>query len=113
MVEAVGIGITGWLLTQDEVVEPWKVLGVQLESFALRWELQSLLNLGNAITAFVTSTAWKYATLEIVKRTVFGALLAGLWPLGLLKISKIIDNPFSVANFRAQKAGIRACPRNR
>lgn len=101
----VGVGITGWLTNQDEVVDPWKVLGVQLESFALRWELEALMSLGNAMTTMVTSAAWSVAKVEIIKRTVFGALSAGLWPLALLKVSRVLDNPFSVANYRAVKAG--------
>lgn len=101
----IAIGISGWLTNQDEVVEPWKVLGAQLESFALRFELESLMSLGNAMTTMVTSAAWSYAKVEIIKRTLFGALTAGLWPLALLKVGRVIDNPFSVANYRAIKAG--------
>lgn len=101
----VGIGISGWLTSKAEVLEPWKVLGSELEDFALRWELEALLNLGNSLTTMVKSAAWSYAKSEIVKRTVFGALSAGLWPLALLKVSRVIDNPWSVASYRAQKAG--------
>ncbi|EME49931.1 hypothetical protein DOTSEDRAFT_68674 [Dothistroma septosporum NZE10] len=101
----VAIGISGWLTNQDEVLEPWKVLGAQLESFALRFEMESLLALGNAMTTMITSAAWSYAKVEIIKRTLFGALTAGLWPLALLKVGRVIDNPFSVANYRAVKAG--------
>ncbi|CAK4032069.1 hypothetical protein DOTSEDRAFT_68674 [Lecanosticta acicola] len=101
----VAVGISGWLTNQDEVVDPWKVLGVQMENFALRWELEALMNLGNAMTTMVTSAAWGFAKMQIIKHTVLGALSAGLWPLGLLRISRLIDNPFSVANYRAQKAG--------
>lgn len=49
----VGVGISGWLTNQDEVIEPWKILGIQLESFALRWELEALMSLGNAMTTLV------------------------------------------------------------
>ncbi|KAF7189658.1 putative membrane protein C6F6.13c [Pseudocercospora fuligena] len=101
----VGIGISGWLTNQEEVVQPWKVVNSSLETFALRWELEALMNLGNSITTLVTSAAWTIAKKEIIKRTIFGALSAGLWPLALAKVSKVIDNPFSVANYRAQKAG--------
>ncbi|KXT10836.1 hypothetical protein AC579_1950 [Pseudocercospora musae] len=101
----VGIGISGWLTNQEEVVQPWKVINASLETFALRWELEALMNLGNSITTLVTSAAWTIAKKEIIKRTIFGALSAGLWPLALAKVSKVIDNPFSVANYRAQKAG--------
>jgi hypothetical protein len=37
---------------------------------------------------------------------VFSSLMQALWPLGLLKISKIIDNPWSVGMVRADKAGL-------
>lgn len=83
----VAIGISGWLTKQEEVVEPWKVVGVQLESFALRWELEALMNLGNSMTTLVTSAAWSYAKTEIIKRTLLGALYAGLWPLAILKVN--------------------------
>ena len=82
----VAIGISGWLTKQEEVVEPWKVIGVQLESFALRWELEALMGLGNSLSTLVTSVAWGYAKKEIIKRTLLGALYAGLWPLALLKV---------------------------
>lgn len=80
----VAIGISGWLGDKDEVVKPWKCIGPFQETFALRFELEALMNLGNALTSLVTSAAWSYAKSEIIKRTVFAALTAGLWPLGLL-----------------------------
>ncbi|WPH04991.1 Hypothetical protein R9X50_00788900 [Acrodontium crateriforme] len=101
----VAIGISGWLTNKDEVVEPWRVIGIGEESFALRWELEALINLGNAMTSMVKSAAWGYAKTEIIKRTLFASLYAGLWPLALMKVSRVIDNPWSVANYRAQKAG--------
>ena len=101
----VAIGISGWLTEKDEVVDPWKVIGTEMEAFALRFELQALLNLGNSLTTMIRSAAWGYAKSEIIKRTVFASLTAALWPLGLLKVSRIIDNPFSVAKSRSDKAG--------
>lgn len=101
----VAIGISGWLTQQEEVVQPWRVLGTSLEAFALRYELEAMLNLGNSIITMMKSYAWGYAKKEIIKRTIFGALSAGLWPLGLLKVSRIVDNPFSVAKARSDKAG--------
>ena len=32
-------------------------------------------------------------------------MAAALWPLGLLKLATLLDNPFSVAKYRAEKAG--------
>lgn len=81
------------------------MFGVELESFALRYELEALMGLGNGLSTIIKSAAWGFAKKEIIKHTVFAALAAGLWPLGLLKVSRIIDNPWSVASYRAQKAG--------
>jgi hypothetical protein len=101
----VAIAISGWLTSKEEVVVPWRYVEPSIEGFALRWELEAMLKLGNSMDSFVKSAAWNYAKGQIIKRTVFGALTAGLWPLGILKISSILDNPFSVAKYRADKAG--------
>ena len=101
----VALGISGWLTEKDEVIKPWLVIGKHTESLALRWELEALLNLGHGITAMVKSAAWGYAKTEIIKRTIFSSLTAGLWPLGLLKIGKVVDNPFQIAKTRSEKAG--------
>ncbi|GME22222.1 uncharacterized protein LTHEOB_6161 [Neofusicoccum parvum] len=101
----VAIGISGWLTDKDEVVEPWRVIDSSTEGFALRYELEAMLNLGNALVGMVKSAAWSYAKSEIIKRTVFASLTAALWPIGLLKISRVVDNPFSVAKARSEKAG--------
>ena len=101
----VTIGISGWLTEKEEVVTPWRVVGKGAEVFALRWELEALMNLGNSMTAMVSSAAWGYAKSEIIKRTIFADMMGALWPLGLLKVSRVVDNPFSVAKARAEKAG--------
>lgn len=101
----VAIAISGWLTSKEEVVVPWRYMEPSIEGFALRWELEAMLKLGNSMDSFVKSAAWSYAKGQIIKRTVFGALAAGLWPLGILKISSVLDNPFSVAKYRADKAG--------
>lgn len=103
----VTIGISGWLTGQHDIVHPWRVLSsAGTEAFALRWEMEALINLGNALGTYVKSAAWGLAKREIISRTIFGALGAGLWPLGLAKVSRVIDNPFSVAKSRSDKAGV-------
>ncbi|KAF2198758.1 DUF726-domain-containing protein [Delitschia confertaspora ATCC 74209] len=101
----INICISGWLTDKEEVVVPWRYISSSTEGFALRWELEALLKLGNAMDGFVKSAAWSYAKKEIIKRTVFGVMMEAMWPLGLLRVSKIIDNPFSIARTRADKAG--------
>jgi pimeloyl-ACP methyl ester carboxylesterase len=102
----VAIGISGSLVTESDMIVPWSVLdSSSLEPFALRYEVAALLRLGVSLSSVLKSYAWQYAKWEIARRTLFGALAAGLWPLGLLKLARVVDNPFSVAKVRADKAG--------
>jgi hypothetical protein len=101
----VAIAVSGWLRAPEEVSSPWRYIGKGTEGFALRWELEALLKLGHSLETFVTSAAWGFAKKKIIEQTVFAALSAALWPLGLLKVATLLDNPYSVAKYRAEKAG--------
>lgn len=101
----VAIAVSGWLREPEEVSRPWRYISKGTEGFALRWELEALLKLGHSLETFVTSAAWGYAKKKIIEQTVFAAMAAAMWPLGLLKIATLLDNPFSVAKYRSEKAG--------
>lgn len=102
----VTIGISGWATNKNDVIIPWRVISSESEVFALRWELQALSNLGSAIETLVTSAAWTLASRELLARTIFAQVMSAvLLPLGLMKLASIVDNPFSVAKARADKAG--------
>ena len=101
----VTIGITGWVTEEDNFIVPWRVIGADSEVFGLRWETEPLMNLGNAMDLLVTSAAWA-AGEQVLKKTFFASLLSAVvLPLGLLKVARVADNPFSVAKVRADKAG--------
>lgn len=103
---SVTIGITGWLTEKDEVVRPWRVLSTGTEVFALRWELETLMNLGNSINTMLSSAAWGYAQSQVIQKTVFAELMSSvMWPVGLVKVARVVDNPFTLAKSRADKAG--------
>ena len=86
--------------------KPWEIIdGAGTEPFALRFELDAMLRMGNSLNDVLFSYAWDGVTYTIVSRTLLGALYAGLWPLGLVKVASVLDNPFSVALARADKAG--------
>jgi len=87
------------------VVKPWRVLGQDSEVFALRYEMEALLELGTSLQNMVSSYAWSFVKLEILKRTVLATLWSALWPVYLLKMATSIDNPFAVARNRSEKAG--------
>ncbi|TVY75644.1 putative membrane protein [Lachnellula suecica] len=102
----VTIGISGWLTQKEDIITPWRAMGHESEVFALRWELEALTKLGSSLESVVKSAAWTVAKKEIIARTIFASLMDALWPIALLKVSKIVDNPFSVAKNRADKAGL-------
>lgn len=102
----VTIGISGWLTAPPDVTRPWHVLAPPgSEIFALRFELEALIRLGNALTTYAKSAAWGVASKTVISQTLFATLAAGLWPLGIVKVARVVDNPFSVARSRAEKAG--------
>lgn len=102
----VTIGVSGWLTQKEDVITPWRAFGHQSEVFALRWELKELSKLGHSMESVVKSAAWSVAKKEIIARTIFASLLEAFWPISLLKVAKVIDNPFSVCKSRADKAGL-------
>ncbi|KAL6152973.1 hypothetical protein ACJQWK_11589 [Exserohilum turcicum] len=101
----VAIAVSGWLREPEEVSKPWRYIDKGTEGFALRYELEALLQLGNNLGTVVSSAAWGYAKKKIIERTVFAAMAAAMWPLALLKIATVLDNPFSIAKYRSEKAG--------
>lgn len=63
------LGIGGWLVQKEDVVNPWRSLGHQSEVYALRWELEALMKMGNSLETVVKSAAWSLAKKEIIART--------------------------------------------
>lgn len=102
----VTIGINGWLDNPQDVTRPWRALPPHSEVFALRFEMATLLELGESLSTLVSSYAWAVLKSEIIKRTVLAPVYAALWPASLLTGSVTsIDNPFQRARNRADKAG--------
>ena len=99
------IGINGWLGTKEDVTKPWRALGDDSEAFALRYEMNSLLGLGKTLQDLVSSYAWTSIKVEILKRTVLATLWSALWPAYLVSMAAGVDNPFSLAKNRSEKAG--------
>jgi hypothetical protein len=63
------IGISGWLTQKEDIINPWRALGHQSEVYALRWELEALMKMGNSLETVVKSAAWSVAKKEIIART--------------------------------------------
>ncbi|KAF4456784.1 hypothetical protein F53441_1135 [Fusarium austroafricanum] len=99
------IAVNGWITDKDNLTGPWKILGDNGEVYVLRWEMNVLTNIGTALETVVKSSAWVAAKKTISSRTIFKSLIEATWPTELMKVSKIIDNPWSMGMVRAEKAG--------
>ncbi|KAK7980088.1 hypothetical protein PG989_012545 [Apiospora arundinis] len=99
------LGLSGWLMEKEDVTKAWRALGHQNEVYALRWELEALTKLGTSLKAALSSVSWTMAKKEMAERTVFDSLQNSYWPSDLVKISKVIDNPWTVGMVRAEKMG--------
>lgn len=117
------VTVSGFSLEDPDINNIWKQFGDHVELYTLRWELAALQNLGKSLETVTKSKAWKEAKEVISNESgklikaeaftdedanfllVFNTLLNASWPVGLLKISKIVDNPWSVGMVRADKAG--------
>ncbi|KAF3910627.1 hypothetical protein ABW21_db0204605 [Orbilia brochopaga] len=102
----VTIGISGWITTPEDFENPWRTLNADsTDIYALRWETTALMDLGTAMNTMLKTYAFAYLKIEIIKRTVLASLMAAMWPIALLKVGKVVDNPFNIAKLRAEKAG--------
>lgn len=87
------------------MIAPWTIINGVGDVLALQWEVQALLELGRAMMAMIKAKAIGYIKGEILKRTVLASLMSALWPLQLLQVGQLIDNPWSTANDLAKKTG--------
>ncbi|KAI1169496.1 DUF726-domain-containing protein [Nemania sp. FL0916] len=102
----VTIGISGWSTEETDFQYPWKALGALSEVYTLRWELEALSKIGAALQTVMKSTAWSEAEKDKTRLNVFTSLKTSHWPATLIKASKVMDNPWTVAMVRAEKTGL-------
>ncbi|KAH6676079.1 DUF726 domain-containing protein [Plectosphaerella plurivora] len=102
------LGIGGWLTYKDGSADPFKCLrSPSAESFALRYEVYNLMALGTSLEQIIfRSNMWTAISKEMAYCDVYSCLLNNKWPLGMLRLSKVIDNPWNVGMTRCEKAGM-------
>jgi len=109
---SVRVGVTGWLSDGDvSPATPWEIFDDSADCYVLRWEVEALKKLGGAMREMVVSSAIGYAKKEVIRRT----FLAGIWtalavPVGMLKVGRIVDNPWRIGMVRAQKVYFQRSP---
>ncbi|KAI1438643.1 DUF726-domain-containing protein [Xylaria sp. CBS 124048] len=102
----VTIGIGGWTTEDGDFKNPWKIFGKLNEVYALRWEVEALSKVGVALQTVVKSLGWSLSKKDVAGQNVFASLETCHWPDTLIKASKVMDNPWTVAMVRAEKTGL-------
>ncbi|TPX30953.1 hypothetical protein SmJEL517_g05629 [Synchytrium microbalum] len=104
------ICISGWLITPEDLTEPWKATIPNhfpfSEASSLAFDTEALLKLGSALQDLLKFSAGYYATLGVLQQTILAGLVSGLiFPVGVMNMSNLVDNPWSIGLDRARKAG--------
>lgn len=101
----VAIGVSGWVTKESDVSKPWYVFSSNtVEPFALRYEQAALISLGTTLDNILKQNAYSFVRGKAIK-LILPELAAALAPIGLLKAGQFIDNPFTIAMERSDKAG--------
>lgn len=61
--------MSGFILEDSDITQPWACLGRQVETYAIQWELASLQSLGSSLETAVKSSAWQAAKEDIRKNS--------------------------------------------
>ncbi|KAI0885292.1 uncharacterized protein GGS22DRAFT_179834 [Annulohypoxylon maeteangense] len=101
----VTIGIGGMITGEDSFLDPWKALGNKNEAYVMRYELEALKNTGDSIMAALQTSPGYDFRKEMSSVNVFERLRKTLWPVGIVRISKVVDNHWCIGMVRAEKAG--------
>ncbi|EJT79172.1 transmembrane and coiled-coil domain-containing protein 4 [Gaeumannomyces tritici R3-111a-1] len=114
------MAVNGWLMEEDDAVKVWCALGSQAEAYSVRWDAEQLDRLGCALETVARSASWSeakkviadrrkqhhdFTPLNLLSDRAVTSIHEGHWPPSLLKVSKIVDHPWSSCMARADKAG--------
>lgn len=106
---AVTLCIAGWLRSADDVTAPWACLAsgrASADCFALRWESELLLSLGAALPTMLRGAVAQSALQHGIATTALAGLATALAPpLAVRSATSALDNDWSVALQRADRAG--------
>eukprot|EP00761_Pharyngomonas_kirbyi_P002824 gb/GECH01002828.1/.p1 GENE.gb/GECH01002828.1/~~gb/GECH01002828.1/.p1 ORF type:complete len:558 (+),score=137.25 gb/GECH01002828.1/:1-1674(+) len=106
------IGISGWIQkNESEFSKHWESLqeGSPFgEHYALVWEPSVLRNFGKAVRDLILSSVASEAAkwwIKTVSASMASVIAAVGWPMTILSVTKLIDNPWNMVVNRAEKAG--------
>lgn len=101
------LAIPGWICEEREDSFRWafRNMASSTEQYCLRYESKYLLQLGQAFDYLMTF-AVSYAIQQTLMETALAGLVSALaWPLSILTVGSVVDNPWSVGVRRASEVG--------
>ncbi|CEF71266.1 Protein of unknown function DUF726 family-containing protein [Strongyloides ratti] len=102
------IVVSGWITRNSEncaFTYPWRNLRASKEQYALVYESKYLLELGNALTYLLSGVVATAVQQTLMETALHGLLTAIAWPVALISIASMIDNPWNVCISRSVEIG--------
>ncbi len=94
------VTISGWLASHEDLYEPWMCVPAFApwsECDALVFDSKEMIELGTAMDTFLQDSVVSVITTGALKITILSSIVSALvWPVGLLQLSYLIDNPWAV-----------------
>ncbi|KKA28756.1 hypothetical protein TD95_004792 [Thielaviopsis punctulata] len=99
--------INGSILDEDDnVTDAWSCFGNQAEVYTLRWETNSLRSLASCMEMTADSRGWEETCEYFKTHSIRDAFAKSEWPKSIERLSKVLDNPWTVGMVRADKVGL-------
>lgn len=91
----------------DDIIIPFMgILPIMGSHYALCFDPHILCSLGDALK-LLTSEIISFSANQILQQTILSTVMAALnWPMWLLKLGYLVDNPWSLGLDRARKSGL-------
>lgn len=105
------ICISGWLNDIEDVYKPWESLighrnTMSSNIYVLKFDSKILINLGQAMESMLVSGSITFTVKQLLRQTILGGVVTGLiWPVAMVQMGTMIDNPWTAGLDKAEKAG--------
>uniref|UniRef100_A0A915KAV5 Transmembrane and coiled-coil domain-containing protein 4 n=1 Tax=Romanomermis culicivorax TaxID=13658 RepID=A0A915KAV5_ROMCU len=103
----ISLVVSGWITeeNEDSFRSAWRNLNDSAEQYCLRYESKYLLQLGQAFD-YIMTFAVSYAIQQTLMETALAGIVSALaWPLSILTVGNVVDNPWNVGVRRSTEVG--------